>query len=284
MFDQTLINEIAVIAGDHDIEPEALMAVVKVESNGKLGARINGRLEPMIRFEGHYFYRLLPTVKRNIAVVRGLASPRAGKIKNPYRQSSRWKFLKRAEAVDRCAALSSVSWGVGQVMGSHWRWLGFASIDAHVAKAREGAAGQVALTMRYISKAGLVSKLQNHDWAGFARAYNGPAYKRYKYDVKMQKAYQKFCKSRGRTNAQVYWQERNQLSILKLGSLGDAVKELQERLKAIGFALAVDGDFGPATERALKAFQRECRLKIDGIFGPRTLEMLQRRLPPAIVK
>ena len=283
MFDQTLIKEISVIASDHDIEPEALMAVIEVESNGKLGAKINGRLEPMIRFEGHYFYRLLPTAKRNVAIVRGLASSRAGKIKNPFRQSARWKLLKRAEAIDRSAALSSISWGVGQVMGSHWRWLGFASVDALVAKVREGATGQVDLMMRYIAKAGLVEKLQNHDWAGFARAYNGPAYKRYKYDVKMRKAYQKFCKSSGRSSAPVYWRERNRLSILQLGSLGDAVKELQEKLKAIGFMLAIDGDFGPATERALKTFQRECRLKIDGIFGPKTLEMLRRKLPPALV-
>jgi len=72
MFEPKLMKEITEIAKAHDIEPEALMAVVEVESNGRLGAKVNGRMEPLIRFEGHYFYRLLPNAKRNKAVVRGL--------------------------------------------------------------------------------------------------------------------------------------------------------------------------------------------------------------------
>jgi len=279
MFDRAVKNEITAIANAHDIEPEALMAVVEVESAGKMGAMVNGRMEPLIRFEGHYFYRLLPNAKRNIAVAKGLAHSRAGKIRNPLRQTSRWKFLTRAKAIDRSAALASCSWGCGQVMGAHWRWLGYASIDALVTEARDGDAGQVRLMMRYIDKAKLVEKLNAHDWAGFARAYNGPAYRKNRYDKKMRDAYLRFKNLNRSDEKRLRFNTRHHLQMLRFGSRGVAVKQLQRDLSSLGYRLSVDGDFGPATERVLEQFQRENRLKADGIFGPKTLEMLTRKLP-----
>lgn len=281
MFEPELVKKISQIAKDHDIEPEALMAVVEVESNGRLGASVNGRMEPLIRFEGHYFYRLLSNAKRNKAVVRGLAHSRSGRVKNPLRQASRWRLLKRAEAIDRTAALSSCSWGCGQVMGSHWRWLGYGSVDALVVEARDGASGQIRLMMRYIKKARLISKLQTHDWAGFARAYNGPAYRKYKYHTKMRNAYRKFLRVKRKPEQGSMLSKRNQVQMLKFGSYGFGVRQLQKDLSSLGFHLVIDGDFGFATERTLKTFQRESRLKADGIFGPKTLEMLRRKLPIA---
>lgn len=53
--------------------------------------------------------------------------------------------------------------------------------------------------------------------------------------------------------------------VLKKGSKGDDVKELQEFLN-----ITADGDFGPGTEKAVKLWQREHRLKDDGIVGPKT--------------
>ena len=266
MFEPELIKEITLIARENELEPETLMAVVEVESNGKMGAKINGRMEPLIRFEGHYFYRLLSNSKRNLAVVRGLAHSRAGKVKNPLRQASRWKLLKRASDIDRTAALSSCSWGCGQVMGSHWRWLGYGSIDALVLEARDGASGQIRLMMRYIKKARLITKLQNHDWAGFARAYNGPAYHKYKYDTKMRNAYLRLQKQFGKPDLESLSLKRNQLQMLRFGSQRIGVRQLQKDLSYLGFGLRVDGDFGPATQRALKAFQRENRLQTDGVL------------------
>ncbi len=279
MFGGHLTRMISSIAKDHGIEPASLLAVVEVESGGKLGAQVNGKSEPLIRFEGHYFYRLLPAQKRNVAVTRGIASSRAGAVRNPFSQSGRWTLLRRAEAIDRPAALASCSWGCGQVMGAHWRWLGYASIDALVADARSGADGQVRLMMRYIRKAGLVEKLQALDWAGFARAYNGPAYRKYKYDTKMRAAYFRHAKRLGQNVVESSKPARNSMALVRLGSKGQDVRELQANLRSLGFYLVLDGDFGPATERMLKAFQRENRLKVDGIFGRKSLEMMRRKLP-----
>ena len=164
-------------------------------------------------------------------------------------------------------------------MGAHWRWLGYSSIDALVADARDGVTGQVRLMVRYINKAGLVEKLQARDWKGFARAYNGPAYRKYKYDSKLGEAFRQFQNHDQSGTVKHHLPARNLMSMLRFGSVGDAVRTLQQNLSGLGFQLRIDGDFGPATERMLKAFQRENRLKPDGVFGPKTLEMLQRKLP-----
>lgn len=272
MFTQTLKTEIKTIAQQYDLEPETLMAVIEVESNGRVGAKVDGRLEPLIRFEGHYFYRLLPTRKRHEAITKGLANAVLGKVKNPFRQSSRWKLLKKAQAIDHDAALSSTSWGIGQVMGSHWRWLGYGSVDALVSAARSGPAGQIELMMRYVDKAGLIGKLKRYDWAGFARGYNGPSYRKNKYDRKLHKAY---LQHKGLRR---FYAPANTLASLRLGSFGQAVRDLQKDLSQLGYTLRIDGDFGFGTENAVKNFQRSNRIKIDGIVGPKVFELVRRKL------
>lgn len=53
------------------------------------------------------------------------------------------------------------------------------------------------------------------------------------------------------------------------------VRHLQRRLQAHGFAVgAVDGRFGPQTEAAVVAFQRDQNLSTDGIVGPQTTARL----------
>jgi putative chitinase len=56
---------------------------------------------------------------------------------------------------------------------------------------------------------------------------------------------------------------------LRVGSKGEDVQRVQ---KALG--IAADGDFGPGTERAVKAWQAANGLTADGIVGPKTLEKL----------
>lgn len=64
-------------------------------------------------------------------------------------------------------------------------------------------------------------------------------------------------------------------SVLRFGSRGKQVEELQLRLKQEGhFNHEVTGYFGRITTDAVKAYQRKHKLKVDGIVGPQTLSSL----------
>lgn len=58
--------------------------------------------------------------------------------------------------------------------------------------------------------------------------------------------------------------------VLRRGSRGPEVAELQTHLRATGLPVGIDGDFGPATELAVMRFQTDHRLTADGIVGPAT--------------
>jgi hypothetical protein len=64
MFTAETRREIAAIANDLELEPEALLAIAEVESGGKGFAIVGGKPEPLIRFEGHYFDRRLSAANR----------------------------------------------------------------------------------------------------------------------------------------------------------------------------------------------------------------------------
>ena len=52
------------------------------------------------------------------------------------------------------------------------------------------------------------------------------------------------------------------------------IKWLQHRLNELGYKLAEDGSFGPATLKAVKDFQTKKKLKVDGYVGPNTYKAL----------
>lgn len=64
--------------------------------------------------------------------------------------------------------------------------------------------------------------------------------------------------------------KRNLTRLLKFGSTGKAVKNLQ---KALG-GLDVDGIFGKKTEAKVKTFQKKNKLTVDGIVGKNTAHKL----------
>ena len=62
---------------------------------------------------------------------------------------------------------------------------------------------------------------------------------------------------------------------LRRGDRGSAVRRRQERLRAIGYGLAVDGDFGVDTAAVVRAFQRHFRqTRVNGIVDAGTDAML----------
>ena len=67
--------------------------------------------------------------------------------------------------------------------------------------------------------------------------------------------------------------------VIKYGCEGNDVKLMQEMLLKLGYDLGswgCDGDFGDCTELALKAFQADAKLDVDGECGPTTLVALEK--------
>lgn len=66
--------------------------------------------------------------------------------------------------------------------------------------------------------------------------------------------------------------------LLRKGSIGEDVKELQSNLNKIGYNLVVDGIFGQKTEIAVIDFQKKYNLKVDGVVGNETSNAIDNAL------
>lgn len=96
--------------------------------------------------------------------------------------------------------MESTSWGLPQIMGFHWKRLGYASVRDLVDDFNKGEFQQVAALCRFIrSDNNLFKALQAHDWHKVALIYNGPAYEnmaikwgREPYNTSLEKAHNKF--------------------------------------------------------------------------------------------
>jgi hypothetical protein len=184
-------------ASDLGVEEAAVKAVASVESNGSgLIKDSQGNLIPKILFERHIMFQRLrdftPIKSADMAAkYPDIVNPKAGGYKGGLAEHER---LQRAVLIDRNAALESASWGSFQIMGYHWKALDYPSIQAFV-NAMYSEQGQLDAFVKFIkADKRLVKVLQAKDWTTFARIYNGPAYQKNNYHVKMKDAYEKFSK------------------------------------------------------------------------------------------
>lgn len=258
MFDLETVATISKLAKEFGLESAALLAVVETESAGVAYWKVGNFNKPAIRFEGHYFYDRIAPSRRDEAVKLGLAHPDAGVVKNPRSYAARYALLERARAFDENAALESTSWGLGQVMGSHWASLGYKSVKDFVATMNT-VEGQVEAMLRFIKVNNLIRHIRNKNWTAFAKAYNGPGYRKNDYHTKMADAYVRYSTG---TIAQ------SDISSIRL---------MQTMLNAVGeYNLTVDGIKGDTTKTALMDFQLKNGLVADGVYGPLTRAELEK--------
>ena len=161
-------------------------------------------------------------------------------------------------------------------MGAHWAWLGYPDVETFVDTARRDLAGQLEIMLRYIEKSGLVAALNRRDWVAFARAYNGPAYARNRYDRKLAAAHARHAAA-GQTGG---GDAHPTGKVLRRGARGAPVRDLQLALRALGYPVATDGIFGAGTAAAVKKFQADRNLAADGIAGRMTMAALESGLKP----
>lgn len=192
---EKLTNEmIADIARKNQIDPAALLAVKEVESNGG-GFLPNGK--PKILFEGHIFYRLLAQ-SVNAASLNLLCKQYPNIIYPTWNRSKYFggdrEYIRLANAlsINHAAALKSASWGMFQIMGMNYAKCGCKDVDEFVGKMKSSEEDQLMLTIRFLKNNHLCSALNTHNWASFARSYNGPSYAANKYDIKLAQAYLKY--------------------------------------------------------------------------------------------
>ncbi|MEX0284645.1 MAG: N-acetylmuramidase domain-containing protein [Paracoccaceae bacterium] len=267
-FDAAVRAAIETKANELGWNARAFAAVVEVESAGKAFATVDGQQMPLILYEYHVFYRNLPQNLRNAAVKSGLAAPKWGQLPYKKSQSARYNQLERAKKIHSEAAYMACSWGVGQVLGENADWLGFPSAQALAERAMESIEGQLDLMVRFIQKRGLVDELQALDWRGFARLYNGSGQVEY-YATRMAAAYKRLG------GVQASDGDLDDDVVLRVGSTGASVSDLQLALRKLGYHLNVDGEFGPATKARVLEFQSDQGLAADGVAGPATLGRLE---------
>lgn len=173
-----------------DVEIAAIKAVSEVESSGGGFVREG---QPKVLFERHWMNRLLK--KKGLTLAAELGRSHRPDIVNSryggYRGGAHeWVRLQTARKLCEDAALESASYGRYQLMGFHWQALGYESVQAFFDRHRDSEGDHLDGFVRFIKNdSRLHSALNDRDWARFARIYNGPAYERNQYDVRMAEAY-----------------------------------------------------------------------------------------------
>lgn len=243
-----------------DCDLAAIKAVTEVEARG------NGFLfdkRPVILFERHKFSRF--TDGNYDSVAPDISNRKAGGYESGGEHQ--YERLYRAIKLDRDAALRSASWGMFQIMGFNHQQAGFDDVESFVEKMCESEGAHLRAFVDFVrSDRAMAAALRAHRWAEFARRYNGSGYRKNRYDEKLADAYARFVENPLEDPEQ--WSRR----ILRRGDRGAAVVALQKQLNELGASpeLSIDGEFGPATEEAVRQMQRKIGLTVDGIVGPKS--------------
>lgn len=168
------------LAANHGYPYAMLKAIIAVESGGIGFSRITGKI--IIQFEPSWF-------KREYADWKKFSEGRTWINNGVGNQEIEWKAFDDAFSIDANAAMESTSIGMMQVMGFHWKELGFESVGAMWDYAKECEANQIDIAIRFIkSNAKLDQAVKNKDCVTTAYYYNGAGYKKYNYDARLIKA------------------------------------------------------------------------------------------------
>ena len=281
-------EDIAALARHLGVEVAALLAVATTEvgriAHPGLGA-------PVMRFEVHAFLRRVKTSK---VVQLRTHGPDGSKLTAWHKDAhwyksdpdDDWQRVHSGSQGDEYAAMiqaqsespvdawECASYGVGQLMGWHWKLLGVKSVQRMVGQATGGGVpAQIKQWGAYIEndKSGemhLALRLQ--DWEAFVRMYNGSGQVSY-YTGAMMKRYEEAVV--------VLSQPLPSAEEIDLATWTDR----QQALVDLGYGIwlepwGVDGSFGDATRRAIKAFQNDYGLNPDGAWGRYTEEHVRNAL------
>jgi hypothetical protein len=157
-----------------------IYAIMEVESSGIGFAKDTGKI--IIQFEPSWFKR-----------------------KSPYTPSGKWSLNKVDVQVNEWiafndafyknpnTAMESTSIGIMQVMGFHYKLLGFKTVGSMWDYAKVSEYNQMRLGLLFIkSNLKMYNAFVNGEWKVAAKFYNGEKYYIHKYDLKLENADKKY--------------------------------------------------------------------------------------------
>lgn len=174
------IYEIEAIANEFSLPYSRVQAIKEVESGGKGFDDLTNKI--IIQFEPAWFKKKSPYTPSGKWSVNGVE-----------RQEKEWEAFNDAFSKNANAAMESTSIGLMQVMGFHWKLLGFESVGAMWDFAKESEANQLRLGLMFIrSNKKMFKALLSGDWKTVAYYYNGEKYYLLGYDKKLANAEKKY--------------------------------------------------------------------------------------------
>jgi hypothetical protein len=171
-----------------NVEVAAIRAVAEVESAGA-GFLPDGR--PAVLYEAHIFHGETKGKHAAAKDRRGisLSSPKWNRALYGATGAQQHNRIEDAAKLDWDAAHKAASWGAFQILGTNHKAAGHDTIKSFVEAMNSGAPAHLDAFVSFIKANKLDGPLRAHNWAAFARGYNGPGYAQNKYDVKMAQAY-----------------------------------------------------------------------------------------------
>lgn len=187
--DQSLVTLIAKKAKEHELKPSNLLGFTEVESGGKGFDTVTGKI--IIQFEPHWMKKLAPYAPTGLWSVNKVDV-----------QSKEWIAFNDAFKKNPDAAMQSTSIGLPQIMGFHYKRLGFKSVGQMWDFAKVSLENQIEMLILFIkSDKNLLNALNAENWDKVASIYNGSSYKemakkwgREPYDISLKKANSKYLK------------------------------------------------------------------------------------------
>lgn len=172
------------ICKKQSLDTATLLAFIQVETGGQGFDSKTGKI--LIQFEPVWFRKKAPYAPSGLWSVNKVDV-----------QSKEWLAFNDAYKKNPDAAMQSTSIGLGQLMGLHYKRLGYGSVGNMWDDAKKGILQQIRQLVKFIeSDKNLLYAIEHHNWTETAEIYNGKGfrelavrYHRVPYDKALEDAY-----------------------------------------------------------------------------------------------
>ena len=170
------LSEIQQLAKDFGLKTSRVQAIKEVESGGIGFDSVTGKI--IIQFEPAWYKKMAPYTPSGKWSLNGVE-----------RQKQEWIAFNDAYFRSPDAAMQATSIGLMQVMGFHYKRLGFSSVGEMWTFAKQSEKNQLWLGLEFLRTDKIIFKaLIDGNWKVVAKRYNGAAYWKLGYDKKLMKA------------------------------------------------------------------------------------------------